>query len=44
MERFISESEEYIQVYEKCRFRNGWLIVLQVSKEKWKEGKYDKFR
>lgn len=44
MKKMIRESGNYVQVYEDCPFRKGWIIVLQVSKSEWPDSKYDSYR
>ncbi|GMX64434.1 hypothetical protein Elgi_37030 [Paenibacillus elgii] len=44
MKKMIRESGNYVQVYEECSFRKGWIIVLQVTKSEWLDSRYDIYR
>lgn len=44
MNKMIIENEDYVRVYENCRFRKGWVIKLQVLKSEWSNEKYNEYR
>jgi hypothetical protein len=44
MKNMILTYGNQVRVYEKCRHRKGWIIVLQVGVDSWGNEAYDKYR